>query len=431
MRAARIHGWGQAPSSRTSPVPVAGDGRGPGAGRGRGGLAPRRDGRRRRLRHQADAAVHRRGRGLRCGRESATSSPAPGSSCAAAASGWCVTAPGPSSCGPKDKTLTELPDGAVARGRRDRSGSRPRRPTRRSYDVGRLGAWLARRVLGRRRARRRRRCGGCGRLDGHPARAASRCHGDGPRGRPGPGRSASPTARRSSSPATTRPLADSRPTRPATPAGRHARRRRPAGAARAGSDPVGVPCRSATSRATTCRLGLSNWLLDDVALLPVNMIRREREARALLPELAAMLAAGDLDPRLRDLRHGRPRAGARAPARRSRAGSRRGPAVVGSVVDAAQDTARDQAVQHAAERLRHADSVHRPCDSVGDLIGDDLAAAYAVQRLVTELQVIGGARRRGGARPGGSTLTHGGPSVAAGTLVDTMVVRDEEQRHGP
>lgn len=42
------------------------------------------------------------------------------------------------------------------------------------------------------------------------------------------------------------------------------------------------------------RLGLSNWLLDDVALLPVNMIRREREARAMLPELAAMLAAGDL-----------------------------------------------------------------------------------------------------------------------------------------
>ena len=42
------------------------------------------------------------------------------------------------------------------------------------------------------------------------------------------------------------------------------------------------------------RLGLSNWLLDDVALLPVNMIRREREARALLPELAAMLVSGDL-----------------------------------------------------------------------------------------------------------------------------------------
>lgn len=42
------------------------------------------------------------------------------------------------------------------------------------------------------------------------------------------------------------------------------------------------------------RLGLSNWLLDDVALLPVNMIRREREARSLLPELAAMLVSGDL-----------------------------------------------------------------------------------------------------------------------------------------
>ena len=41
-------------------------------------------------------------------------------------------------------------------------------------------------------------------------------------------------------------------------------------------------------------IGLSNWLLDDVALIPVNMIRREQEARALVPELAALLAAGDL-----------------------------------------------------------------------------------------------------------------------------------------
>ena len=41
-------------------------------------------------------------------------------------------------------------------------------------------------------------------------------------------------------------------------------------------------------------IGLSNWLLDDVALLPVNMIRRERDSRALVPELAALLAAGDL-----------------------------------------------------------------------------------------------------------------------------------------
>ncbi|MUL81925.1 zinc-binding dehydrogenase [Mycobacterium sp. CBMA247] len=41
-------------------------------------------------------------------------------------------------------------------------------------------------------------------------------------------------------------------------------------------------------------LGLSNWLLDDVALLPVNMIRRESEARAAVPELAAMLGSGEL-----------------------------------------------------------------------------------------------------------------------------------------
>ncbi|WP_230591081.1 quinone oxidoreductase family protein [Rhodococcoides fascians] len=41
-------------------------------------------------------------------------------------------------------------------------------------------------------------------------------------------------------------------------------------------------------------IGLSNWLLDDVALLPVNMIRREESARATVPELAALLAAGDL-----------------------------------------------------------------------------------------------------------------------------------------
>lgn len=98
-------------------------------------------------------------------------------------------------------------------------------------------------------------------------------------------------------------------------------------------------------------------------------------------------------------------------------------------MDAAQDTARNQAVQHAAERLRHADSVHRPCDSVGDLIGDDLDAAYAVQRLVTELQVIGGAVPWG-RKALGLALTHGGPSIAAGTLVDTMVVRDEEHVTG-
>lgn len=98
-------------------------------------------------------------------------------------------------------------------------------------------------------------------------------------------------------------------------------------------------------------------------------------------------------------------------------------------MDAAQDTARDHAVQHAAERLRHADSVHRPCDSISDVIGADLAAAYAVQRLVTELQVIGGAVPWG-RKALGLALTHGGPSIVAGRLVDTMVVRDEEHVTG-
>ena len=98
-------------------------------------------------------------------------------------------------------------------------------------------------------------------------------------------------------------------------------------------------------------------------------------------------------------------------------------------MDAAQDTARGQAVQHAAERLRHADSVHRPCEPVSDLIGDDLPAAYAVQQLVTELQVIGGAHAWG-RKVLDLAETHGGPSVVAGTLVDTMVVRDDEHVTG-
>jgi NADPH2:quinone reductase len=39
---------------------------------------------------------------------------------------------------------------------------------------------------------------------------------------------------------------------------------------------------------------LPSWLLDDVALLPVNMIRRERRAREVAPELARMIAEGTL-----------------------------------------------------------------------------------------------------------------------------------------
>jgi NADPH2:quinone reductase len=41
-------------------------------------------------------------------------------------------------------------------------------------------------------------------------------------------------------------------------------------------------------------LDLPNWLLLDVALLPVNMIRRNREARAFAEELAPLLVTGEL-----------------------------------------------------------------------------------------------------------------------------------------
>lgn len=45
---------------------------------------------------------------------------------------------------------------------------------------------------------------------------------------------------------------------------------------------------------TRTELGLPSWLLDDVSLLPVNMIRRERRARELATELAGLLADGAL-----------------------------------------------------------------------------------------------------------------------------------------
>jgi len=45
---------------------------------------------------------------------------------------------------------------------------------------------------------------------------------------------------------------------------------------------------------TDVTLELSNWLLDDVAMLPVNMIRRDAEGRALAPQLAELLVGGEL-----------------------------------------------------------------------------------------------------------------------------------------
>lgn len=41
-------------------------------------------------------------------------------------------------------------------------------------------------------------------------------------------------------------------------------------------------------------LDLASWLLDDVALVPVNMIRRERRARELAGQLVKRLSAGEL-----------------------------------------------------------------------------------------------------------------------------------------
>ncbi|HEY1699629.1 MAG TPA: zinc-binding dehydrogenase [Trebonia sp.] len=42
-------------------------------------------------------------------------------------------------------------------------------------------------------------------------------------------------------------------------------------------------------------IDLPSWLLDDVALLPVNMIRQERRARQIAPDLVRQLSAGELE----------------------------------------------------------------------------------------------------------------------------------------
>ncbi|WP_191243618.1 quinone oxidoreductase family protein [Amycolatopsis deserti] len=45
---------------------------------------------------------------------------------------------------------------------------------------------------------------------------------------------------------------------------------------------------------TEVRVDLPSWLLDDVALMPVNMIRRERRAREIAGDLVKRLSAGEL-----------------------------------------------------------------------------------------------------------------------------------------
>lgn len=56
-------------------------------------------------------------------------------------------------------------------------------------------------------------------------------------------------------------------------------------------------------------------------------------------------------------------------------------------------TVNREIVEQAAQRLQDAADRHEPCEPVRDLIGrDDLAAAYAVQDVVTERRVRGGER---------------------------------------
>lgn len=88
----------------------------------------------------------------------------------------------------------------------------------------------------------------------------------------------------------------------------------------------------------------------------------------------------------------------------------------------------DPNVELAAERLRLAGSLRRPCPPIRDLVAEgDVEAAYAVQRHVATLQGISGARVVG--RKIGLTsevvqrqLGVGHP--ASGLLLDTMLVPD-------
>lgn len=77
----------------------------------------------------------------------------------------------------------------------------------------------------------------------------------------------------------------------------------------------------------------------------------------------------------------------------------------------------DEAVQLAAERLRQAGTLRRPCPPVHRLLGGSREAAYAVQHLVTELQAIGGAQVWGRK----VMALNGADDLECGTLTDTML----------
>jgi 2-keto-4-pentenoate hydratase len=86
----------------------------------------------------------------------------------------------------------------------------------------------------------------------------------------------------------------------------------------------------------------------------------------------------------------------------------------------------DPDVVQAAERLRHAQTMHRPCPPIRDLIDtEDLSAAYAVQHHVAALQQISGATvvgRKLGMMSPAVQLQLGVAQPTIGTLMDTMQV---------
>lgn len=80
------------------------------------------------------------------------------------------------------------------------------------------------------------------------------------------------------------------------------------------------------------------------------------------------------------------------------------------------------AVEVAAERLRQAGTLRRPCQPVRHLIGDDVAAALAVQEHVVALRCIGGSEVMGG-KVGRRAPDRAGFS-ARGVLTSDQLVAD-------
>ena len=82
----------------------------------------------------------------------------------------------------------------------------------------------------------------------------------------------------------------------------------------------------------------------------------------------------------------------------------------------------DERVQAAAERLRQAGTLRRPCRSLSDLVGDDLVLALAVQRRVVALQAIAGAVRVGAKVARAPDAGSVDDALRIGVLLDEMKV---------